>query len=306
MIIHELPVRAFLEHLRRHPFPEIIDGECLSGLQSVEKQYGDTISHGAGLEVRLGSPARYADYILNIDTSGIPGVSSLWYEIDCEEFTRANRQGDRIVPCLFANVQPDPAGGYTRLWEETLPPFAGEERAARLRPALDRVTALLPERAQIKQIGTMSGRGELDILRLVILFHSRPEICDFLTAAGWQGDAAALGEAMAPWQYSDWIAVNIDLGADGVLPKIGRVMTREDTDYVLVEAQIRKKDKQKFLDAMEDLKTKMLICGHRDYADRAGELIRELEMNLVEEYMQDEKLMKKLGLADKNIIIVDG
>ena len=67
MRIRELPVRAFLEHLRRHPLQEIMDAQCLSALQSVENQYGDTVSHGAGLEVRLGSPERYADYILNID-----------------------------------------------------------------------------------------------------------------------------------------------------------------------------------------------------------------------------------------------
>ena len=238
MTIHELPVRAFLEHLRRHPFPEIIDAECLSGLQSVEKQYGDTVSHGTGLEVRLGSPVRYVDYILNIDTSGIPGISSLWYEIDYEEFMRASRQGDRIVPCLFANIHPDPTGSYTRLWEEMLPSFAGEERAKLFRPSLDRVTALLPDGVRIRHIGTMSGRGEPEILRLVILFHSRTEICSFLTAVCWQGDTAALGEAMMPWQYSDWIHVNIDLGVDGVLPKIGFEVPMQWRHPVLADRQI--------------------------------------------------------------------
>lgn len=91
-----------------------------------------------------------------------------------------------------------------------------------------------------------------------------------------------------------------------VRAKFVHLMTREDTDYVLVQMKIHRNDRQKFLDAMEDLKTKMLICGHADYEACAGELIRELEDIIIEESLQDEKLMKKMGLDDKNIVIVDG
>ena len=221
MRILELPVRAFLDHLRRHPFPEIMDEQCLSDLQSVEKQYGDTVSHGAGLEVRLGAPERYTDYIMNIDTADIPGVPSLWHEIDYREFRKANRKGDRIAPCLFANVEADLPGGYARLRDETLPALAGRIPADRLRPALDRVTALLPAGASIRQIGAMSARGGPDLLRLVVFFHSWTEVCAFLAAAGWQGDGNALCKALTPWQFAEWITVDMDLGADGILPKIG-------------------------------------------------------------------------------------
>ena len=91
-----------------------------------------------------------------------------------------------------------------------------------------------------------------------------------------------------------------------VRAKFVHLMTREDTDYVLVQMKIHRNDRQKFLDAMEDLKTKMLICGHADYEACAGELIRELEDIIIEESLQDEKLMKKMGLDDRNILIVDG
>ena len=91
-----------------------------------------------------------------------------------------------------------------------------------------------------------------------------------------------------------------------VRAKFVHLMTREDTDYVLVQMKIHRSDRQKFLDAMEDLKTKMLICGHADYEARAGELIRELEDIIIEESLQDEKLMKKMGLDDRNIVIMDG
>lgn len=91
-----------------------------------------------------------------------------------------------------------------------------------------------------------------------------------------------------------------------VRAKFVHLMTREDTDYVLVQMKIHRNDRQKFLDAMEDLKTKMLICGHADYEACAGKLIRELEDIIIEESLQDEKLMKKMGLDDKNVLIVDG
>ena len=165
MIAQELPMREYYAHLRRHPIPEIMDDACLAAVANVEAQYGNTITHGAGLEVRLGEQARYVDYIMNIDVEHIPFVSSLWYEIDYAEFAK----GGPIEPCLFANLALA-EHSYSELWDKMLPPFMGEQRALRLRAPLDRVTAALPKGASIKQIGTMSGRGELDIMRLVIIF----------------------------------------------------------------------------------------------------------------------------------------
>ena len=214
----ELAVKNWLAHLRRHPMPEIVSAECMAALSSVEAQYGETESYGAGLEVRLGNPAAYVDYIMNIDEENIPKVKALWYEIDYEEFSRAAATGKRIEPCLFANVGEE---DYRTFWDDVLPAFLGEERARRLRAPLDRVTERLPEKAFIKQIGTMTSRGELDIMRLVISFPSWESIFPGLTAIGWQGDTAELASALEPWKESQRIAVNIDLGADGVLPKIG-------------------------------------------------------------------------------------
>ncbi len=214
----ELAVKNWLAHLRRHPMPEIVSAECMAALSSVEAQYGETESYGAGLEVRLGNPAAYVDYIMNIDEENIPKVKSLWYEIDYEEFSRAAATGKQIEPCLFANVGEE---DYRTFWDDVLPAFLGEERTKRLRAPLDRVTERLPEKAFIKQIGTMTSRGELDIMRLVILFPSWESIFPGLTAIGWQGDTAELASALEPWKESQKIAVNIDLGADGVLPKIG-------------------------------------------------------------------------------------
>ena len=72
MKYQEQPVNNFLAHLKRHPVPELISDECMEALDSIQRQYGDVISHGAGLEVRLGNPERYVDYIMNIDDEKIP------------------------------------------------------------------------------------------------------------------------------------------------------------------------------------------------------------------------------------------
>ena len=219
MDVQELPMKDFLAHLHRHPIPEIMDEECLADLESVKAQYGDTITHGAGLEVRLGEEARYVDYIMNIDETVIPDMESLWYEIDYAEFRKARETGEKISPCLFANIKF--AHQDAAAWDAFLPPFLGGDRAKKLRAPLERVMENLPKGANFKQIGTMTSRGELDVMRLVIMFPGWETIPDGLAAIGWQGDTAALREALAPWRETEKIAVNIDLGENGVLPKIG-------------------------------------------------------------------------------------
>ena len=230
----EQPVNNFLAHLRRHPIPEIVSDECMEALGSIQKQYGDVISHGAGLEVRLGNPDRYVDYIMNIDEKKIPGVESLWYEIDYEEFKKAYETGCQICPCLFANTSKK-TEDYDDLCNKTLPPFLGEERARKLRPALERLIGQLPADATIKQVGTMSSRGELDIMRLVIIFKDWDSVTKGLAAVGWQGDFAAVEASLSQWVGTGKIAVNIDLGEHGVLPKIGFEVFSPYNSPVLVD-----------------------------------------------------------------------
>lgn len=220
MRVQELPTKMFLAHLRRNPIPEIMDDECLSALKSIEAVYGDTITHGAGLEVRLGEEARYVDYIMNIDEDAIPDVESLWYEIDYAEFKKAAETGEKISPCLFANTDAEKSRDAS-YWDALLPPFLGEARAKKLRPAFDRLLKALPKGVHIKQIGTMTGRGEISIMRLVIRFPKWEMIPGGMEAIGWTGDAEAFQSALEPWKEALNISVNIDLGEKGVLPKVG-------------------------------------------------------------------------------------
>lgn len=44
-----------------------------------------------------------------------------------------------------------------------------------------------------------------------------------------------------------------------------REYAKKDSPYIAVLCHVRKKDVPQFLDALEDLKKSMLLCGHPDY-----------------------------------------
>lgn len=219
MNVRELSTKVFLAHLRRHPMPEIMNEDCDAALTSILKEYGDTITHVTMFEVRLGEDSQYFDLSMSIEHDDIPFVEALWYEIDYDEFKKAYETGNKIIPCLFANI--DFKMDDKAKWDKLLPAFLGEERAKRLRPAFDRVLERLPEGAYPKQVGTMTSRGEIDIMRLVIMFPDWDSIPEGLVNIGWQGDPVALRNAFEPWRHIEQVAVNIDLSESGVLSKIG-------------------------------------------------------------------------------------
>ena len=51
------------------------------------------------------------------------------------------------------------------------------------------------------------------------------------------------------------------------------VLSRKDEEYQFVLMKVQKKDEQLFLRAMEELKGKMLLFGHRDYESHGAELL---------------------------------
>ena len=62
-------------------------------------------------------------------------------------------------------------------------------------------------------------------------------------------------------------------------------LVRDGEPYRLVILKVLKKDLDGFKEAMEDLKNKMLICGHRDYESHGGDMIEEV-LTLMREDMQ--------------------
>lgn len=176
---------------------------------------------------------------MNIDSDMLPSVESLWYEIDYEEFLRVARDGGTIEPCLFVNTGGDKAeeAGY---WDKMLPAFLGEARAVRLRPAFDRVLAPLPKGAFVKQIGTMTGRGEIDIMRLVIMFPNWEIAMAGLDAIRWPGDVEAFRRVTEPWKEVKNVALNFDVGVEGVLPKVGLEVFSRWRHPILVDKFVAK------------------------------------------------------------------
>lgn len=212
----KLPVKEFLAHLRRQSVSEIISDECLAAFSNVEAQYGNKFTSVSGFEVRLGAPARYVDYILTLEEKNIPLVDFIWVEIDYEQFAADKK----IEPCFFVNVFPK-NGDYTEFWDKVLPIFMGEQRARKLRAPLDNLTANLPEGANIKHVGTMTGRGELNFMRLAVLLRKWEDVCPTLEKIGWKGDLKKLWSAIEPWHENFGVALTFDLSEKGVHDKMG-------------------------------------------------------------------------------------
>ena len=77
--------------------------------------------------------------------------------------------------------------------------------------------------------------------------------------------------------------------------KCERVMLKENEKYFLIALKVLKKDEDNFLKALEDLKGKMLLCGHRDYEERTDALIQELRESLREDLAREGKVYLPTG-----------
>lgn len=57
-----------------------------------------------------------------------------------------------------------------------------------------------------------------------------------------------------------------------IVMKFKGEMIKIDSPYRIIFCKVLKRDVQEFEDALEKLKAKMLLLGHRDYADVCGEI----------------------------------
>ena len=53
--------------------------------------------------------------------------------------------------------------------------------------------------------------------------------------------------------------------------------TKPRYPYIVVECSVRKKDRERFLDALEELPNKMILMGHPDYEEACKEIIGIVE-----------------------------
>ena len=57
----------------------------------------------------------------------------------------------------------------------------------------------------------------------------------------------------------------------------GSEFAKEGSPYVGIFCHVRKRDKDRFLAALEDLKKSMLICGHTDYEEAISSFLDLIE-----------------------------
>ncbi len=64
--------------------------------------------------------------------------------------------------------------------------------------------------------------------------------------------------------------------------KFKEEMTRADSQYCLIFCKVLKRDVQKFEDALEKLKDKMLLLGYSDYVDVCDEIAMLIDREVKE------------------------
>lgn len=57
-----------------------------------------------------------------------------------------------------------------------------------------------------------------------------------------------------------------------IVMKFKEEMTKKDSPYCIIFCKVLKRDAQKFEEALEKLKAKMLLLGYKDYVDVCGEI----------------------------------
>lgn len=62
-----------------------------------------------------------------------------------------------------------------------------------------------------------------------------------------------------------------------VTMKFKREMAKDGSSYSIVFCKVLKKDAEKFEDALEKLKDKMLLLGYKDYTEVCGEFAKVME-----------------------------
>ena len=212
-----IKIKEFIAHLRRHAIPELIDDRCLAALDNIEVQYGEKSPYVVLLEVRLGEEVRYVDYSILLDEENGTLPNNMWYEFDYEQFASSKK----FEPCLFFTMIEPTAEDYREIFDKTLPTFLGEERAQKLRKQLEKIVRTLPEDSYIRQIGTMSSRGELETARVIVRIVDRENICKFLAEMNWKGDLDALWKIIKTWNGQNYFSLDFDLGEDWISEKIG-------------------------------------------------------------------------------------
>ncbi len=84
--------------------------------------------------------------------------------------------------------------------------------------------------------------------------------------------------------------------------KVENILGRDNEEYYLIAIRVRRKDREKFVRAMEELKGKMLLYGHRDYESHGGMLIEETREIIREDAAKNGKIELPTGRKIRTVI----
>lgn len=68
-----------------------------------------------------------------------------------------------------------------------------------------------------------------------------------------------------------------------IVMKFKEEMAKHDSPYCIIFCKVLKRDAQKFEEALEILKAKMLLLGYRDYVDVYGEIAMLIDREVKEQ-----------------------
>lgn len=213
-------VKEYLTYFRHREYPNFIAKEDLEKLENVERIFGELETKETILEICLSKKDTGCDYSIRIDVDS-PYVKEYWYELDSDACSKED-----IPACYFIDASKVIPGEDNHIFYDTvLVQLIGEERLSRLRSQLELCVAKLKGKSnKLFQLGTMTGRQELDRIRFFTDDLTRTNFVNYLKELNWKGNLKALDTFLEQWEsYSDGkkFILDFDILEDGISEKIG-------------------------------------------------------------------------------------
>ena len=213
-------VKEYLTYLRQKDYPYFLSKEDMDKLENVERIFGDLETEETILEICLSKKETGCDYSIRVDVDS-PYVKEYWYELDSEACSKED-----IPACYFIDASKVIPGEDNGVFYDTvLVKLIGEKRLTKLRKQLELCVAKLEGKSnKLFQLGTMTGRQELDRIRLFTDDLTREDFVNYLKELDWEGDLEALDTFLEQWEsYSDGrkFILDFDILEDGISEKIG-------------------------------------------------------------------------------------
>ncbi len=227
-------VSDYLAYFKEYSYEELFDLVTLHKLEYIQEEYGEVVTEETILETCISKDSCTCDYSIRVDTDS-EVVKEYWYELDSE-----NCKENAIAPCYFIDASAvQPQKNNEAFYQDVLVRLAGKERVVKLMPVLKRCVAALQDRsAGLYQIGAMTGREQMDSLRLFTDYMRKEAVLAYLKEIGWGGDFAALEKWLAELEsFSDrkLFIIDFDIYEEGISEKLGINLGTRNHEFQTME-----------------------------------------------------------------------